>query len=90
MGEPGLGRLRILRKVCLAQVRALLDGGYRAADKEMRNEFLLVAKMLASEERIRLSFFQSGFVKLAVAAAISCAHFQPQLRLSNWDTQPTG
>mmetsp|Transcript_32935 Transcript_32935/g.63262 ORF Transcript_32935/g.63262 Transcript_32935/m.63262 type:complete len:884 (-) Transcript_32935:291-2942(-) len=60
-----------LVSVVTRQVRALLDGGYRAADKEMRNEFLLVAKMLASEERIRLSFFQSGFVKLAVAAAIS-------------------
>jgi hypothetical protein len=52
-------------------VEELLQGGYSQADKELRNEFFLVAQMAAVEETTRLNLMETGFLKLAVAVSTS-------------------
>jgi len=64
----------VCAKFCTAvtlQVDALLQEGYSVADKELRNEFFLMAEIAARQEPTRLQLLGSGFLKLAVAVSTS-------------------
>ena len=55
--------------VMCALLQALLQGGFRQADKELRNELLIVATLLASQPASWPLFRQSGLLDVAVTYA---------------------
>eukprot|EP00163_Fabomonas_tropica_P003617 TRINITY_DN13116_c0_g1_i1.p1 TRINITY_DN13116_c0_g1~~TRINITY_DN13116_c0_g1_i1.p1 ORF type:complete len:1084 (+),score=234.45 TRINITY_DN13116_c0_g1_i1:225-3476(+) len=55
-----LGKLKDL-------IETLLTRGYRQSDKELRNDVLLTALLLAGESMTHDAFFETGFSEIAVA-----------------------